>query len=62
LWERAQAQLERNSNFRPRGNSGRLQGCSMPVLERAAVDSMALEMFQARCLTPTLRRRGWRRS
>jgi len=89
---RAQAQLERNAKFRPRGSSGRLpkahlfvrgalrcgrcggamlprsigdrewyvcrtradthgpEACPMPVLDRAAVDSLALEMFQARCL------------
>ena len=89
---RAQAQLERNAKFRPRGSSGRLpkahlfvrgalrcgrcggamlprsigdrewyvcrtraethwpEACAMPALGRAAVDSLALEMFQARCL------------
>jgi len=26
------------------------EACPMPVLDRAAVDSLALEMFQARCL------------
>jgi DNA invertase Pin-like site-specific DNA recombinase len=92
LWERAQAQLERNAKYRPKGSSGRLpkehlfvrgalrcarcgsamlprsvgerewyvcrtraethgqEACSTPVLERAEVDTLALEIFQARCL------------